>query len=188
MSGCPATVIVQQNTNQVVQQVTRVPVEQTVTQDTVEQIDLTSQTVTVVERENVEQINDAVRTIEIDVPGLPGPAGPVGPSAAGVAPINFTFDDSSGNVFTSSEDGTIVAARILILTAFDGSNPSLSLGTLSQPNAILSSTQNDPSVTEEYENTPDFALSAGQSVFFTIVPGAGASQGNGTIYLVFLPN
>jgi hypothetical protein len=185
MSDCQPTVIVEQSVNQVVQQPTTPAVTVSQTINATAQATASVVSATVVETETMELINDSVRTIEIDVPGLPGPPGP---SASGVPPIAFSYGDASGAVFTAGEDGTIVLVRMSILTAFDGVGATLKLGTLAQPESILSAAQNDPSSTEEYENTPDLALSAGQSVILTIAPGTGAAHGNGTIYLVFNPD
>lgn len=140
------------------------------------------------ENPNVTVSPQLVRVVDVVGTGPQGPVGPSGPSTQGVPPIAFSYGDASGAIFTPSEAGTIVLVRLVITTGFDGTNPSLQLGTVAQPGAILSSAQNDPTTVAEYEHTPDLHLAALQSVVLTIVPGAGATQGNGTILLVFVPD
>jgi hypothetical protein len=120
--------------------------------------------------------------------GEQGEVGPAGPSSAGVAPIAFSWGDASSVIWTPSDSGTLVVARLVIETAFDGAGAALTLGTNAAPAAIMSADQNAPGETGEYEVTADLALSAGTGVRLTITPGAGASQGAGLIYLIFLPD
>jgi hypothetical protein len=120
--------------------------------------------------------------------GVQGQVGPAGPSAQGIAPINFSYGDASSAIFTPSQAGTFTLVRLIITTAFNGVNSSLKLGTAGQSEAILAAAQNDPATIGEYENTPDLHVAANTAVLFTITPGAGASQGAGTIYLVFVPD
>lgn len=140
-------------------------------------------TVIVLSKNVVASIQNNQNT-KIGGQGIQGPPG-IG-AGSDIAPVAFSYGDASGTIFTPTQSGTLTLIRLEMVTAFNGTNPSLKVGTISSPEAILAAAQNDPSVAIEYENTPALHLAANQAVVLTITPGAGASQGSGIIYLTFV--
>jgi hypothetical protein len=134
-------------------------------------------------------VSSGARSAVINKMGLRGLRGPPGVNASGaVAPIDFTYGDASSAIYTPGQAGTITLARVDVQTSFDGAGAQLKLGTVASPESILAAAQNDPSTVGEFENTPDVHLSSTDSVFLTIVPGAGATQGSGSVLLTFIPD
>ena len=48
---------------------------------------------------------------------------------------------------------------------------------------LVQADQNDPSMAAVFQVSPHVRLDAGQPIYLTITPGAGASQGSGKIIL-----
>lgn len=131
---------------------------------------------------------DVTQVVELVTAGPQGPPGPAGPSSQGIPPIDYAYGDAAGAIFTSSGAGTITLVRLTVSTSFDGASPSLVIGTLLQPSALLAAVQSDLTTLGEYEHTPDYHLNAYEAVRLTITPGVGALQGAGTILLQFVPD
>lgn len=94
---------------------------------------------------------------------------------------SFSFGDVSPAP-VGGVDGTVVSVSLVILEAFDGVGAALSIGTVGSPSLLMDSTQNDPTAIGTYIAHPSVELSS-ENVVLTIVPGAGATQGSGIIYL-----
>lgn len=143
--------------------------------------------------QRVVEVQPRVRQIEIAARGLrgemgvQGPAGPAGTPGGTVQPISFSYGDAPGAVYTPSAAGTITVARVVIETPFNGTAPSLQLGTLASPGAAMAATDNDPTSSGEYEVTADLHLAAGEPLRITVTPD-GSTAGSGRIYLTFIPD
>ena len=112
--------------------------------------------------------------------------GPPGVSNDGSYPaVSFNYGDASSVilVLTSSAPSEIMLVSLQIEQAFNGLGAQLMLGTLADPDLIMSATDNAPSVVATFEVSPRVELPAGTEVFLTIVPGTSASQGAGQIVL-----
>jgi hypothetical protein len=146
---------------------------------------------TVASRPTNVQVDANAPRLTVGGMGAQGPRGEqgfTGASDSGVPPVAFGYGDASGTIWSPDVAGTLVLARIVFSTAYDGSGAAVAIGTLAEPNSILAATDNDPATAGEYEVTADKHLGAGEAVRLTNTPGIGASQGAGLIYLTFLPD
>lgn len=120
--------------------------------------------------------------------GPQGPQGEPGLSGGGtIAPIAFAWGDAPGAVFTPGAAGVLTVARFKFDVPFNGSGASIVLGTLADPDAAMPAAYLDPYSEQEFENTPDLALDAGQALRLSITPGT-ATQGSGVLFLTFIPS
>ncbi len=122
--------------------------------------------------------------------GAPGPKGDPGSSGSGISipPISFSFGDAPHVVWTSTAIGTILTTRLNLITPFNGSNPSLTLGTTVNHTALLAANDTDLTLIADYEVATELAVIVGTQLWLEITPGAGTTAGAGTIYLTFFPN
>ncbi len=119
--------------------------------------------------------------------GVQGPQGEPGLSGAGtIPPINFSFGDAPGAVYTPIVAGVLTVVRVQMRTPFNGTGGAIRIGTLADSEAALPAAHIDPYSDHEFEATPDIALAAGEAVRITITPGT-ASQGSGQLFLTFIP-
>lgn len=144
-------------------------------------ITLSRQTVTAI-------ANNRPRTVTGTGMGAQGPQGIPGTSGGTISPINFSWGDASSAIYTASDAGRITTIRVVITTAFNGTGAALSLGSVGSPEAAMPQSEIEPTTEAEFEVTSDYVMAAGASLFFTITPGGGASQGAGVIYLTYLPD
>lgn len=117
-----------------------------------------------------------------------GATGPKGAPGATIPKIEFAYGDAAGVVWTPTDAGVLTYVRIVVRTAFNGAPSTLAVGTLLDPEAAMPTAYSDLSMLQEFENTPDIHLAAGEAIYLTIAPGAGASQGGGWLLLTFLPD
>lgn len=150
-----------------------------------------SERLTVVEVHDLHAPQPFIVAGAAGMPGPPGPTGatgPAGPSTQGIPPIAYSYGDAGGAIFTPTQSGTITLVRLTVSIAFNGVSPQIILGTLALPSAVIAANENDPTNLGEYETTPDLHINALESVRIVITPGAGATQGSGTILLTFVPD
>lgn len=102
-----------------------------------------------------------------------------------VPPIPFSYGDAPGIVWTAPVDGVFTIARLDIETPFNGAGATISVGVIGNITALLSA--NEPAVAAAYEDAADYPVLAGTGIWLEIHPGAGASQGSGTLYVTFVP-
>jgi len=182
-AATPVVQLVQQNTAQ--QQVVVPSIVQSITGQTV------VEQPTYNELEQFPSITDVV-TQYLGPPGPPGATGATGPAGASgagqVAPIAFSFGDAPHTIFTAPAAGVLSYVRVSIETPFNGVGASFELGTSIGDGSAMPSAYVDPHTVADYEHTPDLALTSGQHVYVTIIPGSGATAGNGVIFLQFLEN
>ena len=81
----------------------------------------------------------------------------------------------------------MVEVRVDIDAAFNGAGASISVGTQSDPDAIMAATKNNPYEVAMYNATTEIALAQGDGIWLAISPGSGASQGAGTLHVTFVP-
>jgi len=117
--------------------------------------------------------------------GAQGPQGPAGTGDSDVAPINFSYGDAGSDVFTPAVAGTITVLRLVVLTPFNGSAPSLVLGKTGSLDAAMAATDNDLLSEGEYEITADMHLDVGESLRITITPD-GSTAGAGVVFAQFV--
>jgi hypothetical protein len=119
--------------------------------------------------------------------GVQGPPGVAGTPGGTVQPVSFSYGDAPGTVYAPTAAGTVTVARVVITTPFNGTAPTLQLGTLAVPDAAMAATDSDPTTAGEYEVTADLQLAAGEALRITITPD-GSTAGTGLIYLTFIPD
>lgn len=102
--------------------------------------------------------------------------------------ISISWGDAAGSVWTTTRNGILTYARLIITTPFNGDGTYINIGTDSVLDNVIPSAYIDPTVEQEFENTPDVQMSSGDSVVVTVVPGSGASAGSGTLILGFTPD
>lgn len=133
-----------------------------------------------------------IKTGQQGLPGQPGEQGEdgapgvAGPSGEGLYPaISFGYGDAPSIVMALTGTGAseVTEVSIEIETPFDGAGAQIHLGTPGDPDLLVQADQNDPSMAAVFQVSPHIRLDAGQPIYLTITPGAGASQGSGKIIL-----
>lgn len=120
--------------------------------------------------------------------GTQGPRGAAGRDGAIGAVINFSYGDATPALLDVAAAGKrIYSVALHVHTEFDGSGAALQIGTAGDPGALLAVEQNDPTQAGQYVAYPDVAYPSDTSIYLTIVPGSGASQGSGQVVLIIEP-
>ncbi len=78
--------------------------------------------------------------------------------------------------------GVLVTVSIIVLTPFDGVNTQLSVYGSGHPD-LLPAADVIPSELGRYESNPGVHFGTSTQIYLNITPGAGASQGEGIVYL-----
>lgn len=113
-----------------------------------------------------------------------GQVGPAGLSGGTVPAIGFSFGDATpATIFTCTSNAVLTQVSVVIDTVFNGASPSIkvSVGAV----IVMPTSENDPTQAAEYQAAPALAISHGDQVALTIIPGAGATAGSGRIFLEF---
>lgn len=99
----------------------------------------------------------------------------------GMVEATINFDDASPSLVFAVPAGAIVAEVSLhVVTAFDGASPTATVGTDADPAAFLTTVQSDLTDADSiWEASADEAGPVNVNV--TLVPGAGATQGQITV-------
>ena len=127
------------------------------------------------------------RTI-IENRAAPGKDGQNGADGAGnIAPISYSFGDAPRAIYVPDKPGTVTLARVVPTNPFNGSTPTLQVGTMADLDSIFPAAFSNLKDVAETEITPDVHLDANEAIVLTITP-AGATQGNGRIFLAFVPD
>lgn len=127
------------------------------------------------------QVQDKHTTVKTGA-GM-GVQGPPGLAGGTIPAIDFSYGDVSSRSVYTSPGGTLVNARLVFDTPFDGLGAAVSVGTATVADAHLPAALNDPSTTSEFETTPDAVMAPGEKVYLYITPGSGATQGAGRLFL-----
>lgn len=115
--------------------------------------------------------------------GPPGPAGPPG-SAAGTYQANFAYGDASPAIVATVPAGKAVfEVEVVILNPFDGVGATLSVGDAGLSDRLMASIENDPTQRGSSTTAPAYQYASDTDIILTITPGAGASQGNGIVFI-----
>ncbi len=152
--------------------------------DTAITVDKGIETVIIPDRSAVESVTKQTRTVSVSTTG---PRGPRGADGSGqIPPINFAWGDASPiAVYTPAEDVWVDDIQIVITAVFDGVGAQIALGTAGSPELYMPFVYSAANRLGTYEASPDLVLAAGTDVILTIVPGAGASTGAGSLLLSF---
>lgn len=142
----------------------------------------------VVVRDPAQQVVLDRRVVEVVEIVERGPQGPRGAPGSSIPVIAFAYGDAPSIIWTADVEGLLDNVRLIIDVPFDGVGAQIVVGTAVAADDALAADMNLPTMPYEYENTPDVHLAAGASVWLTIVPGAGATQGSGRLLIHFLPD
>ena len=124
-----------------------------------------------------------IAVVTVGEAGPPGPAGPPG-SAAGTYQANFAYGDASPAIVATVPAGKVVyAVEIAIVTPFDGDSAALSVGDAGLPGRLMTLIENDPTQRGSSTTAPAYPYASDTDILLTITPGAGASQGNGIVFI-----
>lgn len=100
--------------------------------------------------------------------------------------VAFNWNDPSPkNIFLIPSGTTLLRVAISISQAFNGSNPLLSLGDMSNPSRLIMSSDINPSSAAEYEFHPRLNYINSTELILTISPSPNTSQGQGFVVLEF---
>ena len=91
-------------------------------------------------------------------------------------------------IWTAPVTSEIALVSLDVRTPFDGAGATCRIGTLASPGLLLDSAQVDLAVDATFETTPRLEMAAGEQMYLTIVPGAGATQGAGQILITAVPS
>jgi hypothetical protein len=114
--------------------------------------------------------------------GATGPQGDQGPAGTPRLEIPFSFGDATPAELFIAEAGKLVQRITLFIeTAFDGSNPVLTVGDVDESERLMAAFENNPSEAAAYQVTPNLRYVSDTQVLLFITPGLGASQGSGLV-------
>jgi len=120
--------------------------------------------------------------------GLQGPPGPPGPPGNVLAPINFAWGDATPvTIHTLAEASIIVEVAVIFRTPFNGIGASLKIGTSLVTDLLMAADQNAPALASQFSTNPGVELPTATHLVLTLVPGVGATQGNGVILFTVTP-
>lgn len=98
--------------------------------------------------------------------------------------VPFSYGDASPVILkTPSKPSLLLGVTLSIRTAFNGLNPSLSVGTPGDPQRYVTGFENDPSLASEFYIPCEFQINTGTPIILAITPGGAASQGSGVVIL-----
>lgn len=140
----------------------------------------------VVTLEQDTHVISTVAEIAVVTVGEAGPAGPAGPpgSAAGTYQATFAYGDASPAIVATVPAGKVVyEVEIAIVTPFDGAGAALSVGDAGLPDRLMTLIENDPTQRGSNTTAPAYQYASDTDILLTITPGAGASQGNGIVFI-----
>lgn len=96
----------------------------------------------------------------------------------------FNYNDTSPEFIVTVPAHLVVTdVDIIIYTAFDGTGAALTIGTVSSPSSLMTSSQNNPAALGTYATTPGTQYSVDTVIKLTITPGTGATQGLGKVLI-----
>lgn len=101
--------------------------------------------------------------------------------------MSFAFGDAPHTLWTATSSGLLTYVRIKMLVAFNGVGAAIRIGTPLDAESVMPAAFSDPASLQEFENTPDVVLAAGDAVVIAVTPGVGATAGSGIVLLDFLP-
>lgn len=96
--------------------------------------------------------------------------------------LSFSYGDVSPEFIAVIPANMIVySIEMIINTPFNGASPTLSVGDPGNYARLMTTAENNPLVAGTYSSTPSLAYSTNTNTYLSIVPGAGCTQGNGTV-------
>lgn len=102
-------------------------------------------------------------------------------------PVNFSYGDASSIIFNVPANSVVLKIAINVITPFNGTNSSLSLGTTANNNLLVSAQQTDLSIAAKFEIDPNINVLVASDIYIFINAGSGTTQGNGWITLEYAP-
>ena len=142
---------------------------------------MTDQTLEV---DGVETITIHDTEVELLEVAEQGPMGPPGPSGGAGIEFPFAWGDASPRTVVLATNGKLVyEVELHISTAFDGTGAALTVGDASDPDRLMTSSQNDPTAVGTYTASPSHRYSEDTDILLTITPGAGSTAGAGLLTL-----
>lgn len=140
---------------------------------------------------NVSAIEELISVVEVGIPGPPGPQGLQGP--AGVPggtegmvqrELAFTYADDGAVVPQPDNAARIIEAEIEITTIFNGGNPTISVGTDADHDALIGVDENQPKRAATFESELNMDWS-GDPIKVWITPD-GATAGSGKVRVMYV--
>jgi hypothetical protein len=108
--------------------------------------------------------------------------GDKGLSGNGLEYQTFSYGDASPNLLFNAENGNVIVdIKIGIINEFNGTNASISIGTLTEPEYFFPSQYVSPYEIAIFEVSDRFIFSSTIGIYLYISPGEGTTQGNGFI-------
>lgn len=98
-----------------------------------------------------------------------------------IANYDFSFGDPTRNIMHAPAGYRVISAKIIIKTAFNGAGASLKIGDAGNAESIMAAAGNDPTLVSVFATEPAVQYSVATPILFTINPGAGATQGSGSV-------
>ena len=96
--------------------------------------------------------------------------------------LNFNYGDVSPELIANLPAGSVVSnAKIIILTPFNGSGATLSVGDAIDYTDLMAINSNDPSIETSFQTNPGYKYISATNTYISITPGIGATQGSGIV-------
>lgn len=131
-----------------------------------------------------EQVTQVVSVGEQGPTGAQGPIGLTGPSGGATTEVNFAYGDASPTMLATAVAGKLVyGVGLHIKVPFDGIGATLTVGDAGQADRLMAAGENDVTQVGSNATAPAYVYGVNTAITLSIAPGAGASQGSGTVVL-----
>lgn len=122
--------------------------------------------------------------VEIITVGVQGPRGVPGTTGAIQANHTLNFGDiTQTTLLTPLVGKQIIECKVIVETAFDGTNPSISIGDVVDNVRIMDSFEVDLTSVGTYETNPSFSYSSLTNIVLYFTPAPDGTQGIAKIYI-----
>lgn len=130
------------------------------------------------------------RQVIISAVGRQGPAGIDGTDGAdgltNTVSVRFSYRDAQPiTIFTSQAGKEIIEIFLAIKTAFNGTNPQLSVGPQSNLQELMSVAENLPKEVGVYSLCPNKNYSSNTAIKLSMQVGVDTTQGSGVLTVLF---
>ncbi|OWK46614.1 hypothetical protein [Fimbriiglobus ruber] len=127
-----------------------------------------------------------VQVITLGIPGPPGEQGPIGPAGGGNSTtVEWQWNVSSPFFLMTIPEGTWVEEiQVYVNTAVNGVAPTMSVGDALDPARLVPAINIDPTNVGVYVTNPAYFYAVETNISLSIVPGTGATQGDGLVVIL----
>lgn len=137
------------------------------------------------QRTDVATVQSIAKVVKVT---SPGPRGPPGPSSDSIPAIPFSWGDAAHVVAVTPFPGIIRGVRLdFSETPFNGANPTVTVGFVGAPDALMTAEESEPSAAASYDVAVDVPVVEGVGIWLAITPDVGTTHGAGVLFVDLTP-